>query len=163
MNRFFHRCKACLTVVATEGRMPAKAECAACGRAGWWFMGEVHVDRLVKVEERCACDDRCTSATGPKCGCKCGGANHGTGRVVTVVLDQGGVPRVATPASDEARRIADEWEAARTPLVEELMRLNAGGWLPPESFNRKLSLQWRLLKANKLKTHAARLRALGGK
>lgn len=159
--RNFYRCRSCLSVVAVDGKMPHGAVCGACGRSGWWHMGEVHQDRLVKVEDRCACDDRCTSARGPKCNCRCGGKNHGTHLVVTVVTDQGKVPLVKVPSSDEAHRIADEWDAATSGIRAELDELmNTRGWLPQEKFNRKLSLQWRLSRAAKLKTHAARLKLL---
>lgn len=160
--RHFYRCKGCLTVVAVEERLPAKAECAACGRGLWWHMGEVQRDRLVHVEHQCPCDERCTGALGPKCSCSCGGKNHGSGRVVRVLVDQGPIPRVEVPASEDARRIADEWEAAVAPMRAELTALRAGGWLPSDQFNRKLSLEWRLSRASKLKTHAARLKALEG-
>lgn len=47
--------------------------CRSCGR---------HISTWTKVQGRFSparqCDDRCTSATGYKCECQCGGRNHGS-------------------------------------------------------------------------------------
>lgn len=57
-------------------------------------MGRVEKKRLVNAAMRCPCDGRCTGATGPNCECSCGGVNHGTGRLIAVEIDAGGVPRL---------------------------------------------------------------------
>lgn len=59
-------------------------------------MGKVgSKNRLMETEERCKCDARCTNARGPNCECSCGGANHGSNKVVTVQRDVGPVPVTA--------------------------------------------------------------------
>lgn len=49
------------------------------------IMGKVHRGRLVDVRYAPPCDGRCTNAQGPSCDCQCGGANHGSGRLVEVI------------------------------------------------------------------------------
>jgi hypothetical protein len=103
--RHFYRCTDCLSVVATVEPIRTYTDargftryglCSACdGRIE--YMGHVTRDRLVRTSEACACDGRCTNATGPSCDCQCGGENHGSGRTVTVEYDAGGVPRVNVP------------------------------------------------------------------
>jgi hypothetical protein len=66
-------------------------------------MGQVHGDRYVKVEDRPACDGRCTHACGPSCDCACGGANHGTGKVVQTVVAEGKVKAVGLTEEDIER------------------------------------------------------------
>lgn len=57
-------------------------------------VGRTRAGRLLTPEERSPCDGRCTNARGPNCDCRCGGANHGSRRVVTVwrCADAGRVP-----------------------------------------------------------------------
>lgn len=45
-----------------------------CPEHGKFFPMRALVGRTVPEHK---CDSRCTSATGPKCDCSCGGANHG--------------------------------------------------------------------------------------
>lgn len=47
-----------------------------CGR--WVFVRPVF-DGGAPTSKRHQCGARCTSATGPSCDCRCGGANHGSG------------------------------------------------------------------------------------
>lgn len=47
--------------------------CARCPEHGVYRLQPIK-GRLVPDHK---CDARCTSATGPKCDCSCGGANHG--------------------------------------------------------------------------------------
>jgi hypothetical protein len=62
-------------------------------------MGEVQGDKYVKTENRPPCDGRCTHASGPHCDCACHGANHGSGKLVSVVIKEGKV--CATNLSEE--------------------------------------------------------------
>jgi hypothetical protein len=76
--------------------------CPACGKA--WsqdyysgprptLMGRVNArNRLMVTGLECPCDGRCTGAVGPNCDCSCGGANHGSHRLITVNKDAGAVP-----------------------------------------------------------------------
>lgn len=83
LNRHYYRCLECLDVFAVEHHHYSDLHCACGGRCE--YMGRVQQDVLVRVEERTACDDRCTHARGPNCDCKCGGRNHGTGKTVTII------------------------------------------------------------------------------
>jgi hypothetical protein len=68
-------------------------------------MGRVRPDNTyVRVEERCACDHRCTNATGPNCDFQCGGVNHGTHRIVQVVVESGKVS--VKPRTDLEQRLS---------------------------------------------------------
>lgn len=57
-----------LTVVCVDIR-------ARCGCGGWALVKSVQGT----VSESTRCDSRCEFATGVKCDCQCGGANHGAG------------------------------------------------------------------------------------
>lgn len=134
VNRWFYRCRDCLAVVAIDSETPLRpywhvpqATCAAC-KGDMELMGRVSRDHaaLVKDEERCACDARCTHAMGPNCDCKCGGENHGTGKVVEVVVVVGGVPVISVEATADLLRIATQWrqaialvEAAKTAISDK--------------------------------------------
>ena len=116
--RHFYRCEDCLSVVATEVAIrptykpgtyyPQYANCDACG-GDIEYMGQVCRDHLEKTALVCACDDRCTSALGPMCSCRCGGENHGTNRVVEIVIETGKLPRLLVPP--DAKVKADEYRA----------------------------------------------------
>lgn len=126
--RHYYRCRACCHVVAVEGTLvsaPAAngateitTRCVCDGRLE--LLGRVARNKrgLVLDSERCACDGRCTSAPGPMCDCSCGGVNHGTGRVVAVEVDAGGIPRLAVGAAaevDACKARAAEYAAAMEP------------------------------------------------
>ena len=120
--------------------------------------------RLYKTETRCACDSRCTGATGPKCDCECGGANHGTNRVVEVNVSCGNAPVAVMPDNAKAMAVATEFRAALAPVEDELAALyarqRAGEWLPSHTFDRLRTLQSLRHRARKSKTHAARMKML---
>ena len=128
--RHYYRCRACCHVVAVEGTLvsaPAAngsgateitTRCVCDGRLE--LLGRVAKNKrgLVLDSERCACDGRCTSAPGPMCDCRCGGVNHGTGRVVAVEVDAGGIPRLVVGAAaevDACKARAAEYAAAMEP------------------------------------------------
>jgi hypothetical protein len=126
-------------------------------------MGKVVRDRLVKECDRCTCDERCTYARGPKCNCKCGGEFHGTGMVVTVKTDAGGVPVVSVPDNAKALAVAAEWKAALAPLVDRrsaIAKMKAAGWIERSLFDEMTELNYLIGKARKAKTHAGRLKIL---
>jgi len=110
--RHFYRCADCLSVVATETKIqPVQVppsyfysfgECGACGGA-IEYMGEVHRDHLIRTALRVPCDGRCTGATGPSCDCRCGGKNHGSNRLVEVVVETGKLPRLMAPPDAAAK------------------------------------------------------------
>ncbi len=91
----FFRCKDCLGVWTLELPMQSyfrgftrpesmPSECPYCQSNEWEWLGFAQLDSMVKPESYCPCDDRCTHAMGPKCDCKCCGANHGIGSLWTI-------------------------------------------------------------------------------
>lgn len=166
-DRWFYRCRDCLTVAASEGRLTTNSAshglCGACG-GEMAEMGQVQGDRLAKVEHLCACDSRCTGAQGPKCDCSCRGANHGTGRVVKVVRDLGPVPIMDVPQTAKASAVAAEWRAALEPAVAAreaiLATKRATGWLEEPVYHRLCLLSRVIRLASEGKVHASRMKIL---
>src|SRR5258708_993631 len=96
-------------LVAYQLDLFAILQCGACD-GSLEYLGRTERDRLIKEHEACPCDDRCTSARGPNCSCRCGGQNHGSNLTVTVRTDEGGIPvAMIDPA---ARFKAEEYRAA---------------------------------------------------
>ena len=166
-SRYFIRCTDCLTIAAIDvnpGEFSiAELRCAACN-GQIESMGRVHLDRLVHVEHRCACDSRCQSARGPHCDCSCGGKNHGSTVLVTIVHDAGGIPRVQMMKPEKARQIAREYHDAIEAVlaVTDALRARrrAGEFLPRADFDRLLNASRTLGKARKARSHASRMKAL---
>lgn len=147
--RHFYRCSDCLGVVAvsesteyrTERGYVAYGTCGSCG-GSMEYMGRTSRDRLVKDHLLCPCDDRCTSALGPHCSCRCGGENHGSNMVVAVTRDQGGIPHFGSLNAIKARAEAEyyrglcaqfneAWEARYRGVS---MRKYAGEYLSGQEF-----------------------------
>jgi hypothetical protein len=131
-ERHFYRCQDCLTVAAVDiensGDRLRFPVCGHCdGRLE--YMGRVSQARLVKDEERCACDDRCICARGPICNCKCGGKYHGAGMLAPVIYttrDCGPVPVVSMPANSKANRTAKEFRDAIQAAGTRIEAIRAG-------------------------------------
>ncbi len=158
LGLWYLRCRVCLTVVSvnwTDPRLSPEdalrnAECGTC-RGAIEIMGRVARSRRLEqyAETVAACDERCVDATGPNCNCACGGENHGTGRVVELWRDAGGVPRVAVPTSDEAAARVAEFHALRAEFdaaaessgLKALRERRRGGWLEPVAYSRLTSLE----------------------
>ena len=170
--RHFYRCADCLSVVATEVAIrpipgtyyPKYATCDACG-GEIEYMGQVCRDHLEKTALACACDARCTSALGPMCSCHCGGENHGTNRVVEVVIEVGKLPRLIVPPdakvkADEYRALLAEVRSAIDSRYGRLFQQKRDGlYLNAPEFSRFLEGQGycrQLLKARALRTQAGR-------
>jgi len=162
VSRWFVRCRICLAVSAIEEHPASMMQCGLC--AGQLEnMGRVERDRLVRDEFLCPCDDRCTSAKGPNCTCKCSGKHHGSNLIVHVVRDAGKVPTVTPRIGREQCRInAAEFHAAHDALLRELDPLlaqrRAAGYLPESDYRRMRQLQAANQKAWSLRDHAARMR-----
>lgn len=157
MTRYFTRCSDCCAVQAIEAdRFPAKLTCDCGGTVT--NMGQVLGQKLVQFQSRTPCDARCTHATGPKCDCPCRGDNHGTQRVVTVQIDQGGIPRISTPCPERAGELR--------ALIQDIRRAcdvrypAPGGWMPEQVYWGRRSTDDAIYFARTLKTHNNRLKAL---
>lgn len=164
VNRWFIRCTTCLAVSAVDEHPNlGDWQCGICA-GSFENMGRVERDRLIHEHLASICDDRCTSARGPLCNCKCGGQHHGSHRVVRVVRDAGPVPTV-TPSTgrEQARLNAAEYvalrEAARA-LLDPLLTSKRRGYLPAAEYDRMRKLQAALRKAYEARTHAARVKGL---
>lgn len=174
--RHFYRCVGCLDVCTAPARLPMSysvtvAECGTCGQH-LEYMGRAGAgDRLVEDRQRCACDERCTSARGPLCVCHCGGLNHGAGLAAVVVerIDRGAVPLVTMPSAKRAAKLRASWlefqaarEALRAELDALLERRARGEYLPRPAFDRLREIQRITRKADGLRSHAGRMKALSG-
>lgn len=176
-RRHFFRCEDCLTIAVTETPLAAVhdqrgnvqyALCNACG-GEVEYMGRVHGASLVRTEYQCACDGRCTGATGPSCDCQCGGENHGTGRVVEVVTSAQSLPRLMTPPEslEKATAYRSLLQAVRTAWDQRYryvtQRKRAGEFLDGNEYQRFTEgvYTWKsVAKARQLRTHAGRNKRL---
>jgi hypothetical protein len=162
--RWYVRCSTCLAVSAVEEH-PNLGDwrCGICG-GSFENMGRVERDRLIHEHMAAICDDRCTSARGPICNCKCGGKHHGSHMVVRVVRDAGPVPTVTPSAGREQCRLnAEEYRrmrAAALALLDPLLASRRRGYLPTAEYDRMRQLQAALRKAHEARTHRARVNAL---
>lgn len=101
-----------------DANREARKACPFCGNDGVGLhkiMGRVEKaypwekanrQRLVEDGHASPCDARCTGATGPTCNCVCGGENHGSHAVRSVIFKAGTVPTNApvislTPKEDQ--------------------------------------------------------------
>lgn len=182
-KRHFYRCNDCLSVVATEAkiaevrnpdtwRMELKATCDACeGRME--YMGETvsmfntgWLSKQTGVQP--ACDGKCIGATGPNCDCKCGGENHGSGKVVPV-FEQFGIPRLQVPKeagakADAYRALLNEFRELYAAKIKPLQdRRIQGDWLEAGQFARLTAgqrLHQGFIMAKHGRTHASRNKKL---
>lgn len=172
-NRFFYKCTGCLEVVALPERLAMNyshsvAVCSSCGQH-FEFMGRVHRDRLIQEHQECACDDRCTSARGPSCNCKCGGENHGAGMAgyVTVTTDAGAIPQVTLPSPERAAKSLAQFTEFQAAIDHVLLicdayshRRNRGEFFPRGEFDHWLTLRAALRSARKARSHTGRMKTL---
>jgi hypothetical protein len=155
-SRHFWKCPLCLTVAATEGSNVGSLSCGHC-KVAMSYMGRVSQNRLVRTEERCKCDARCTFATGPNCDCQCGGVNHGSQMLVEVTVDAGPVPVAHVKPTAQALWDLKEYQALRTTLQAELTTLNL---YPTKNYNRCQRITGALWKASTMTSHAGRMKHL---
>jgi hypothetical protein len=171
----FYRCTDCLSICTSpqplscrdrHGYLVAGGKCGACD-GSLEYLGRTERDRLIKEHEACPCDDRCTSARGPNCSCRCGGENHGSNMTVTIRTDTGGVP---VAMIDPAARVkADEYRAAKQDFWDAWNsryraitdKKNRGEWIA--AFSVYLDGQYSARahhKALELRTHTGRNRKI---
>lgn len=154
--RFFYRCVDCLAVGAADEYV-RDASCIGCG-GRIESMGRVGKSgRLVTESIECPCDARCTNAKGPKCDCKCNGANHGSGMLVVVVRDAGPLPVLLMPISLASRKRATEWREALTAARAEVDRLKAGEAARGGSWRRYYAARSAIHKARGRRSHVTRM------
>lgn len=163
VNRHFYRCPDCLSVCAVNAESQQwNLTCKHCDTI-LEYMGRVSGDHMVKDEIRCACDDRCTSARGPKCDCHCGGKNHGTNAIVVVTVYAGKLIAETRPTAKQLAE-AREWRETRDEALNQWRTLNrrrcSGEYLGSVEFRRMNLLDRQIGAARKLRTHVSRMKAL---
>lgn len=119
----YYQCHKCLSV-GTNAEYFAKAKCEAC-QGNIVYLGHAHEDkkRLQKTVDIPACDGRCTQAIGPKCVCKCGCVNHGTGKVVQVIKDAGPVPLLIPVDRQDAIKRAKQLDEGFQRITAQIVNL----------------------------------------
>lgn len=157
VNRWFMRCSDCLAVSAIEpATAPRRNYEIACSCGGFLeVMGRVRQDRLKMDETRCACDARCTEARGPLCSCSCGGAHHGSGKLIVVEIDKGGVPRVTSPNPERGA----EFREARDEAMARIKAAYGDGstYVARDIWEKRNAACWHWRKAKTFKTHERRM------
>lgn len=186
--RHFYRCLSCLEVFAVDGPelkpvyvaqvnhvgKPSAYVRARCDCGGlidhMGRVGSSTANVLVKDEERCPCDSRCTNAKGPNCECVCHGKNHGTQALIKVEVVVGKVPQVAPKRPLAERKVVVE--EARAAFAAAFARIDAktggaaskargGGFVADKAvWWEQKCLRDALKKAANLKTHKGRLAAM---
>jgi hypothetical protein len=127
----YYRCHDCLTAFTSyEDKVD---ECACGGPVE--KMGRVHKDEVIDDKVVCACDARCTHASGPSCNCGCGGVNHGTGKLVVIMVVMG--KNRASQIDAGSLRRADEFKAAKASAMARLEKI-----FTPEDIQKAQNRQW---------------------
>ena len=170
-QRWFYKCRDCLAVSATEGRLAVRkfstdyfderAVCACGGKLE--EMGQVNGGRLTVIHAECPCDCRCTSACGPSCECSCGGRNHGTNLLVDVVRDHGGIPTVTPRNIAQSKAIAGEYRDALEALLvlwRPYSEKRRSGWMPESEYREFVRLGDAVTRARAAKTHKGRMKII---
>ncbi len=153
-TRHFWKCPLCLTVAATEASTVANLQCGHC-KIAMNYMGRVSQNRLVKTEERCQCDARCTFATGPNCDCQCGGVNHGSRMLVEVTVDAGPVPVANVRPTAQALWDLKEYQNLRATMQQELRTAQDN-----RQHGTAQRISGALFKAANMTSHAGRMKTL---
>lgn len=146
----------CLSISVIEGAMPSGLVCTCGGQVE--LMGVVRGQRLhVATELRCPCDGRCTHAKGPLCDCSCGGANHGTGRVVRIEHYEN-IPRIQSGTPEYATEFLAAVAAAHTRMLATFGTRE--GWEPERIHVARQAARQDYNRAGTMKSHAGRMRVL---
>lgn len=159
---YYHKCDDCLTAFTSSERKVDLCDC----NGSVTFMGQVQGNRYVKHEDRSPCDGRCTHAAGPMCDCTCQGANHGTGKVVQVVVKEGLVKAQGLSEQDIERAIVfrklrDHAESMfASKHKDSIEKRKQGQWLEREVYLAMHRDRQALDKAIAMKVYDRRTKAL---
>lgn len=163
INRHYYKCPVCLSVMVIEREKHTRTYCSICDVELLW-MGRVSGDLYIREEKKCACDERCTGAQGPNCDCKCGGKNHGTGAVVTVITEMGKI-KAGPIDREKAVQRRDEYrnyEAQCRDILERLPRhqeYQNGTFIPGDDYWRLRQGYSAMGKLLSMKSSAGRVKA----
>lgn len=159
---FYHKCNDCLTAFSTVEKVVDFCDC----NGSVTFMGEVQGDKYVKTENRSPCDGRCTHASGPHCDCMCGGVNHGTGKLVPVVIKEGKVCATNLSEEDvERAHVYRRFKAAAEEMFNKkytstLTKIAQQIWVDRAEYLACVRAQAQLEKICAMKVHNTRIQAL---
>lgn len=161
-ERYYIRCTHCLSIGSIDLRPQKDWTCSICA-GPVESMGRVSEDQrwLETEKERVPCDARCTNAQGPLCTCKCHCANHGTKRLVTIIVREG-IPAI-TFDDDEALARATSYREELTRAEEILALLVATKrerYLSQAEFERYRLAFKMIPKAKEARTFKARMKHL---
>jgi hypothetical protein len=177
VNRWYVRCPGCLGLGVIEfdpGNNGGRPECEGC-KQPMDVMGRVQGESWVREADASVCDDRCTTARGPKCACGCGGENHGIGLAagtVRIIAESGRVV-IRPVAADQAAERCAEWESARVDLRAEIEAkypelaayrageyLGGGGSARFQRYRDASDMLRQVRKGADMKSHAGRMKRL---
>ena len=161
-RRDYWRCNHCLSIIATEGAKEPKLDCDLCSHPMEW-MGQVRQEDLIVEETKCACDDRCTSARGPICNCKCGGVNHGTYAVVQVIKVVGKVPRVAPIDIEQSKANIKETEEILKKINEMFIQFPDHEKFESRAWISNRNAWWGCFTLNKLRKKLPELKTMSSR
>lgn len=157
---YYHRCRECLSTFTSYESVVNICSCDGDVEQ----LGKVRKDMTVYDEkERCACDMRCTNACGPLCNCACGGVNHGTGKIITVVVELGKakVKEVNQEAIDRANDFrkakTEAWDRYTEKYKESIEKQSKNEWLERNIWYEMYKFKSEYNKAIKMKVHSRRL------
>ena len=121
----YFRCDDCLSAMTVkDSDLPGTARacegfCVCTGPVH--YIGRVHETHYQREGEKAPCDKRCTNASGPDCNCRCSCKNHGTGKLVTVVVEEG---KIRVTSFDQASiDKGNAWRALREEFNREYNRV----------------------------------------
>ncbi len=133
---YYHRCDDCLTTFTS---LEKKVDFCDCNGTVT-LMGQVQGNKYVRHEDRSPCDGRCTHASGPMCDCICNGANHGSGKVVQVVVKEGivkveGLTEQDVERAHTFRKLRDYAEGLFTTKWQaSIDKRNRGEWMDRKEY-----------------------------
>lgn len=159
---YYHKCDDCLTAFTTVESHVDFCDCNGVVT----MMGVVQGDKYVKTENKPACDGRCTHASGPHCDCQCGGVNHGTGKLVAVVVKEGKV--YATSLTEEDVERAHMYRKVKALAEETLIKrwaetkakIDSRVWIERADYVGYINATRALEKAIAMRQHLPRIKAL---
>lgn len=151
----FYRCGDCFGTLALESAETG-ARCDCGGKLD--YLGRAKHERLIIDGLEVPCDSRCVNARGPKCECGCCGANHGSGALVVVEIDAGGVPVASKPADFAKRRGIAELYRSRLARVQAAYAEKVGAVVGEDRAAWQIREQ--IKNAQKFKTQKRRLAAI---
>lgn len=166
MKLYFYRCLDCLHVASTT----EKAEECFCG-GSLSFMGYTKRDSRVLFDKSLAtpCSTLCTDAAGPCCNCACGGAHHGTGRMIEVEKAVGTVPRLkvanqkALDRASEFLSLVESFPAFMSSKFGNSYKNYCDGiWISRQEWSAIYKTVSAFNQAKKLQVHKTRIKKLRG-